>query len=82
MLIDVTHKLGYHSSNLISKKETKTKQNQLSFLFLFVILCAHLGVIKIKRLSQLWLIFPSINVPKISSFHLLPLMTTGITKPI
>lgn len=33
MLIDVTHKLGYYSSNLISKK-IKTKSNCVSCFYL------------------------------------------------
>lgn len=47
-------------------KEKKSKQTQLGFLFLFMVFSAQLGG------SQLWLILPSITVPKeSSSFHLL-----------
>lgn len=76
MLIDVTHKLGYYSSNLIRKKKRNT--NQLDFLFLFMVISAHLGGLKSKCPSQLQLILPSINVPKeTSSFHLLPWWLSG-----
>lgn len=65
MLIGVAHKLGYRSSNLIIIIK-KSKQTQLGFLFLFMVFSAQLGGggLKKKKVSQLWLIVPSINVPK------------------
>ena len=74
MLIGVTHKLGYHSSHLIRKKKT----NSTGFpVFIYGFQCPVGG--DQNTVSQLWLILPSINVPKeTGSFHLLPWWLPGL----
>lgn len=70
MLIDVTHKLGYHSSNLVRKKKTKTKNTQKTN--------KQKSQNKTNWVSCFYLWFfvpmlPSMKVPKeLSSFHLFP----------
>lgn len=73
MLIDVTHKLGYHSSNLISKKKKKNR-NQLGFLFLVPIWRGSKKVCWLSSLDQCTQgdeLLPSA-----------PLLTVRIIKPI
>lgn len=62
MLIDVTHKLGYHSSNLISKKKKKSKPTG------FPVFSAHLeGIKKSVLVIFPWSMYPRRWAPSICS---------------